>query len=223
LQAVRLLGGIRDPGAEAVEALVEVTGTGSEDLCREALVALGRVGGARGLATITPFLDSKKLEIRLAALDALLEAKADAPLGRHLGDLLSDPEPVVRERAVRCLAFCRSARAVELLCGVLADDDLGVCRAGLDALPADVRGSEIRESILSLLVRFSGELRREVGGTLRRLGAAANGTASTLVDALNDAEQAELHWIFIDTLTEIFAARPAEPTTGGDEFALVGH
>jgi HEAT repeat protein len=224
LHAVQLLGGIRDPGAEAVDALVEITRTGSDEQCREALVALGRVGDARGLATITPFLDSKKLEIRLAALDALVEAKADAPLGRHLRRLLTDPEPVVRERAVRCLACSRSTRAVEveLLRGVLADDDLGVCRAGLDALPLDACTPEIHESLLSLLPRFSGELRREVGGTLRRLGAAANGTTSTLLDALNDAEQAERHWIFIDTLAEIFAARPAEPTMGGDEFELLG-
>jgi len=222
LHAVRLLGGIRDPGAEAVEALAEITGTGSDEHCREALVALGRIGGARGLATITPFLDSKKLEIRLAALDALIEARADAPLGRHLGELLADPEPVVRERAVRRLAAARSAPAVELLRGVLADDDLGVCRAALDALPSDACTPDIRASILSLLPRFSGELRREVGGTLRRLGAAANGTASTLVDALNDAEQAECHWIFIDTLAEIFAAQPAEPTMGGGELVLLG-
>jgi HEAT repeat protein len=220
LNAIQLLGGVRDPGAEAVEALVEITSTGSDGLCRAALVALGRIGDARCLAAITPFLDSKTLEVRLAALDALVEARADAPLDGHLRGLLADPEPVVRERAVRCLASSRSARAVEPLRGVLADDDLGVCRAGLDALSSDVCTPEIRKSILSLLVRFSGELRREVGGTLRRLGAAANGTASTLLDVLNDAEQAERHWILIDTLTEIFAAPPAEPTTGGEGFAL---
>ena len=90
------------------------------------------------------------------------------------------------------------------------------------AMPADVRTPEIRAGILALGLRFSGELRREVGGTLRRLGAAANGTALMLVDALDDAEQAEHHWIFIDTLTEIFAAGPAEPTMGGEELALLG-
>ena len=221
-QSIQLLGGLRDPGTEAVDALVEITRTGSDELCREAIIALGRIGGAGTLATITPFLDSKTLEIRLPALDALAGAGTDEPLDLPLERLLRDPEPVVRERAVRCLSGSRPAWAAAPLRGALTDDDLGVCRAALDAMPSDVRTPEIRAGILALGLRFSGELRREVGGTLRRLGAAANGTALMLVDALDDAEQAEHHWIFIDTLTEIFAAGPAEPTMGGEELALLG-
>ncbi len=196
--AARLLGALHEPGSEAIASLISATGSSEPELRREALDALGRIGDKSALPVVLQALLAEERDIRLVALDAL--ARLGIPDDAHelLANMLHDPDPIIRERAISALGTGDDARVNAYLIEALGDGDLGVCRAALAAIRQGNCDGSISEHILKLLFRFPGELQQEIGTTLARL----RDTSATprLLAIIDDPEQEEFHWICIDTL-----------------------
>lgn len=110
LQAVLLLDHVRDP--RALEPLRGVLGHPDSNVVQAAILALGRLGDARTISDLLPFLEAD-IWLRMAAVEALGElrsAQAVAPLVGLLTDLMIGPiaaEALARiggGRAFRALA-----------------------------------------------------------------------------------------------------------------------
>jgi len=203
VMAARLLGGLHDPESQASEALMEAAGAEDTGLRREALVALGRLGEENALSTLCDGLEDPQAEVRLAALDALRECGCADTADARIAKLLDDPDPDVRQRAVRTLGAISSPVVSGRIAGMLDDDDRNVCRAALDVLSTDCAGDAISSRLVELIFKFSAELRYAAAGALRRLNDSAG--TSRLLEILNDPAREELHWICIDALAELHA------------------
>jgi HEAT repeat protein len=204
--AARLLGGLPAPGAQAVRDLMEAYAEGDEELRREIIVALGRIGDHEALPVILDGLAAKELEIRSAALDALAHFPGASAADEHLVELLADENPYIRERAVQTISAMKSPAALAHLPRMLNDSDRAVCRAALRVLPGDMKSEELSARIVDLMFKFSAELTADAAAALRRMD--DWGSASRLVAMLDDPKQEEFHWICIDALAEMFAGKP---------------
>ncbi len=215
IHAARLLGGIADPGPEAISALMKLTGEGSTELRREALLSLGRIGDGQALDAVLPALDAEQLEVRLAALDALGNLDGEFNMNdvvtRHLGD----PDPVIREKMVRVLDAAMGEETILHLCRAMDDEVLGVCRAALEAVTGGMACRDLREKIIQTMFRFGGNLRKEAGAALGRIGDASGAIA--LFEVLDDEEREEFHWVCIDALAEMFAHHASTSGQNGQE------
>jgi HEAT repeat protein len=201
--AARLLGALEDPGAEALAALIEAAGSDLVELRREAVRTLGRIGGAAAADTVLTALDDPETEVRLAALDALEALAAGPERDARLARLTQDPDPAIRERAVRALLTGSGSGGRAQLATILADPDLTVCRTALSVLPPELGGEDFTDLLIELAFRHGGALRKEAATALRRLG---DGSASArFLAALADPERQEVHWICIDALAELHA------------------
>lgn len=207
VHAARLLGTIGEPGSDAVAVLIEQAQSGAPELQREALESLAAIGDADALPAIRAALHSERMEIRLAALDALGRFGGAAAADVEFARLLDDPDPVIRERAVRALSAVAGAAKQRWIVRALEDDELSVCAAALQAVSGQLDADYLGEAILATMFRFSGELRFEAAAALRRIGDGAG--ADALLDALDDEDREEDHWICLDALAEIYAAAGA--------------
>ncbi len=205
--AVRLLGECASPGARAIEALEKACRSSDGALRREALLALGHIGGQQGLGALLSGLEDEAREVRLAALEGLCGLRDAPDIAGRLAALCDDPDANVRARAVQALAAGEGQEAARRLHRALVDEDIEVCRAALRALSERSYTPECRTAIVELMFRFSGELRAEAAATLKRLGDFL--AASLLLASLEDAAQEERHWICIDALAELYAAELA--------------
>ncbi|MFQ5625800.1 MAG: HEAT repeat domain-containing protein, partial [Methyloligellaceae bacterium] len=201
--AAKLLGSISDPGPQAVAALMEAAETAPAELRREALIALGQVGGAAAMPVILLALEAGQLELRLAALEALERLGAGKAALSHLIKLLDDPEPAVRERTLGLLGSLEGVKINGELIRVLDDTDMAVCRAALRAFSGEFQSPELQQKLLDLVFRFSGELRQDVGAVLQSSGSCM--ARSSLQDMLDDPEHEDQHWICVDVLAAAFA------------------
>ncbi len=204
--AARLLGGLPAPGTQAVRDLMEAYGQGDEELRREIIVALGRIGDHEALPAILQGLGAEEHAIRSAALDALEGFPGVSAADDHLVELLADEDPYIRERAVQIIGAMKSPAALGALPPMLSDSDRAVCRAALRALPGDMKSEELTARIFELMFTFSAELTVDAAAALRRMDDWAS--ASRLVAMLDDPKQEEFHWICIDALAEMFARVP---------------
>jgi HEAT repeat protein len=204
--AARLLGGLPAPGTQAVRDLMEAYGQGDEELRREIIVALGRIGDQVALPAILQGLGAEEHAIRSAALDALEGFPGVSAADDHLVELLADEDPYIRERAVQIIGAMKSPAALGALPPMLSDSDRAVCRAALRALPGDMKSEELTARIFELMFTFSAELTVDAAAALRRMD--DWGSASRLVAMLDDPKQEEFHWICIDALAEMFARVP---------------
>ena len=204
--AARLLGGLPAPGPRAVRDLMEAYAEGDEKLRREIIVALGRIGDHQALPVIVEGLAAGEHEIRSAALDAIEGFAGVSAADEHLVKLLADENPYIRERAVQTIGAMKSPAALEHLSRMLNDADRAVCRAALQALPADMKSEELSVRIVDLMFKFSAELTADAAAALRRMN--DWGSASRLAAILDDPKQEEFHWICIDALAEMFAREP---------------
>ena len=202
--AVRLLGECASPGARAIEALEKACRSSDGALRREALLALGRIGGRQGLGALLSGLEDEAREVRLAALEGLCGLHDVPDIAGRLAALCEDADPDVRARAVEALAAAGGPEAAPRLARALEDERLEVCRAALNALTGETYTPECRAAVVNLMFRFSGELRFEAAATLRRLNDFA--PALWLLATLDDAGKEEVHWICIDALAEMHAA-----------------
>ena len=206
--AARLLGGLENPGTLVETALLEACESGDVGLRREALLALGRLGGVRAISALVAGLDAGEKEVRLVALDALSALNEEHAAGGKLSALLEDPDPGVRVSVVRALAKGKGEQAVAGLCRALGDSNLQVCRAALSVLSASAYSPECRESILALMFRFGGGLRMEAAATLRRLNDYA--VADRLLKAVAAPDREKFQWIAIDARGELYAEEPMQ-------------
>ena len=209
--AVRVLGQIRPPGPNTVDALIELAGTAAHDLRAEALISLGGVGDELVRPVILEGLEAAAPEVRAAALEAVALRDRPAQVVEQLIRLLDDPDPFIRQRAVELIGRCDDPRAVEGLLGALQDQDRDVCRAAIRAISHEIAGQNLSQRLVDLLFAFSGELRIDAAAALKRLG--RFDAADDLRAILDDPERQIIHWICIDALAELFAGEP--PKQGG--------
>ena len=205
--AARLMGAIATPGSSGVDALIEAFDTGDKVLCRETVVALGRIGDKAALPVVFEALDSTHPEVRLAAVDVLKDFRLPDGAQERIDALCTDADPNLRCAAISALGSGSVAK--DCLYRALVDEDLQVCRTALNTLTSKTCGGECAERVFDLIFRFSGELRREAAAALHRVGDLRGITR--LLDMLCEPEQEELHWFCIDALSEVFAG--AMPTT----------
>ena len=199
--AARLLGGVATPGTPGVDALIEAFHAGDKALCRETIVALGRIGDEAALPVVFEALESTHPDVRLAAVEVLKEFHMPPGAQDRIGALCTDPDPNLRCAAISALGS--GSLAKDCLYRALGDEDQQVCRTALNNLTRDTCSGSCAERIHDLIFRFSGELRREAGAALRRAGDLQGVTH--LIDVLREPEQEELHWLCIDALAEFFS------------------
>ncbi len=236
--AARLLGGLAEKsGSESrlrprfLRALQAAFETGETELCREVLLALGRIGDARTVPTILAGLAAPEAELRLTAIDALgrmenvkrrrknwgrsLDSDPNfSKFEKALTRLMQDDEPAVRERAVQALDRHGLRRLpVEHWQRLLNDEDPSVCRAALGSLSRTNADANTADLVVDTMFRHSGELRHEAAGALRHLGRAP--ATARLLSLLNDPKHDELHWICLDAIADLHARQPAHPGTWG--------
>ncbi len=205
--AASLLGGLRDPGSTVVNALIESLNRGDQRLTREALLALGRIGDPAALEPILCCLAADRGDTRLAAIDALAGlggGGGSEAAGKPLVTLLDDPQPVVRDCAVRALGTAGGPLAVQHLPRMLDDEDRNVCRGAMAALTPTMANPELSERMVGNLFRFSAELRHDAAKAIKRLN--DFDSTSRLLEILHDSDQEAVHWICIDALSEIYAS-----------------
>jgi len=205
-QAVRMLGEVGEPDSQAVAALIELVEVGAPNLQCEAVDALAAIGDRKAEPVIRTALDAEHMEIRLAALDALV--RLDGVAEPDFDRLLEDPEPIIRERAVLALREVREAATGARILRALGDQNLGVCKAALQTVTRQLDQDQTGKGIVAAMHRFGGELRVEGGAALQRTGDLAG--IDALLDELADGDREEFHWICIDALAETYAG------TGGD-------
>ncbi len=236
--AARLLGELAEKsGSESrlrprfLRALQAAFETGETELCREVLLALGRIGDARTVPTILAGLAAPEAELRLTAIDALgrmenvkrrrknwgrsLDSDPNfSKFEKALTRLMQDDEPAVRERAVQALDRHGLRRLpVEHWQRLLNDEDPSVCRAALGSLSRTNADANTADLVVDTMFRHSGELRHEAAGALRHLGRAL--ATARLLSLLNDPKHDELHWICLDAIADLHARQPAHPGTWG--------
>lgn len=208
LLAARLLGQISGPGPEAVETLEEISRNPDIDLRREAYLSLGRIAEETSLPVVLEGLAADEPLIRLSALEALGGFRDTPQAGEKIAELLDDPDPYVRKRAVENLSDFAGARVSGYLLRALQDDDRDVCRAALRAVHGGESAEALSDRITDLIFEFSGELRREAAVALRKVGDTTG--AAKLLAMLKDDGQEDTHWICIDALSEFYASHPSE-------------
>ena len=199
--AARLLGGTAAPGTPGVDALIEAFHTGDTVLCREAIVALGRIGDEAALPVVFEALDSTHPDVRLAAVDVLKAFHMPGAAQERIVALCADADPNLRCAAIDALGSGPVAR--DCLYRALGDEDQQVCRIALNTLTKDTYSDKCAERIFDVIFRFSGELRKEAGVALRRMGDLQG--VNHLLEVLRDTEQEERHWLCIDALSGFFA------------------
>ena len=200
--AVRLLGGISNPGLEAVKILTSLFESNNLELHREVLLALGRIDADAVLPLLLAGLEDPHQDIRLAALEAVRSSAHIGSLQEALTTLCHDPDVFIRRRAIEVLA--KIPAAAESIWQALEDEDMEVCRTALRVLPQATYKKNCYQGIVDLMFKFSGELRFEAAATLRRLKDFAS--TSQLLTILREPAQEEVHWICIDALGEIYRA-----------------
>lgn len=208
LLAARLLGQIPGPGPEAIETLEEISRNPDIDLRREAYLSLGRIAEETSLPVVLEGLVADNPLIRLSALEALGGFRDMPQAGEKIAELLDDPDPYVRKRAVENLSDFAGARVKGYLLRALQDDDRDVCRAALRAVHGGESAEALSDRITDLIFEFSGELREEAAVALRKVGDTTG--AAKLLAMLKDDGQEDTHWICIDALSEFYATHPSE-------------
>ncbi|HJP36964.1 MAG TPA: HEAT repeat domain-containing protein [Gammaproteobacteria bacterium] len=206
--AARLLGGLDNPGMRATDVLVEAAEAGPTNLRKEAMLALGYLTDGRALPTLKRGLETADQALRLAAFDALCRFPAAPGKTESLVEILDDPDPQMRQRAIEALSADGGAGAREHLPRMIRDGDQNVCRAALRALPKESSGDGSATAILDAVFAFSAELRFEAAAAMRR----SKEFSSTryLTATISDAEEEDFHWICIDALGEMYARTPGQ-------------
>ena len=199
--AIRFLGNSAYPDSEAVTVLTDLFECDGPGLRREILLALAHIGDEKAVPIILRALEDPSVEIRLAALEAS-ESLADAVvLQGPLATLCQDQNVSIRHRAIEVLAKMPGTGGI--IWKSLEDEELDVCRTALRLVPEITDRQRDLQAILDLAFRFGGELRFDVGATLRRLKEFA--PTSQFLAMLDEPEQEQNHWICIDVLGEMHA------------------
>ena len=158
--------------------------TDDNGLKRVILAALGQIGNSRSFDLITAYLDDSSLQVRLAAISSLPEAKKKKSI-KYLDDLSEDPLWQIRAETARAFGKVGSSKAEKRLKRTLANKDDRVKAAVIEALgeysinknidifeaamfgstdiviksiAADVLGNSKKQKALELLVEAAGKI-----------------------------------------------------------------
>lgn len=121
-------------GAVVIPALLNLLKSGDEQSCIAALEALSRMRDERSYAPALALLQHPSAGVRQAAV-ALLNSLGHEALATDLPELLRDPEPLVRDAAVRVAAYSGIPSCFDLVFELANTGDAAVCRAALAHLP----------------------------------------------------------------------------------------
>jgi HEAT repeat protein len=201
--AARLLGNISSPEPPAVDVLIQACAGEDPELRREAIRSLGRIGDEKALPVILEGLEAEQEFIRMAALVASGQFTGVPDANERITKLLDDPDAAIRQKVVQTLDSQKGPAVAEYLLQALEDEDLGVCRAALNALSEEIYDEEHGKRIEELMFKFSAGLRQEAAATLRRMHDYSS--TSALLERLRDMGQEEFHWICIEALAELYA------------------
>ncbi|GAG97966.1 unnamed protein product, partial [marine sediment metagenome] len=141
--AARLLGGLANPGGQAVEVLIDLTTNAGIELRKEAIGALGRIGDPKALPNLLSVLDAPQVELRQATVEALGSFKDCSGFEQRLAQMLDDSDPMIRQRSLQILGESGSELAQEQLLNMLDDGDLEVCRAALRIINQETGNNKI--------------------------------------------------------------------------------
>jgi HEAT repeat protein len=163
---------------EEVEALGRALSRETDGRVREAIFnSLMRIGGARAVDAVLPYLRSDDAGLRTGALDALtVLAGAAAP---RLVELLDDRDPDVRLLACEVVRELPAPQATAMICELLEDEEqVNVCGAAIECL-AEIAGPEAIPVLTRCAARFAQEpfLLFAIGAAASRIGSVSAGTA----------------------------------------------
>lgn len=210
--------GRTDLGDPALTALLGATNDGHSQVRYAALLSLGELGRAPGVAAALTRLEDGDSLVREAAVIALGQIGArvaeKAPAERSelaaldqafaaLSSALGSERPEVRFQAIASLAEISPERAAPLLAPLLSDRDPKV-RAQAAAALGDARFMEAREPLATLLGDVD-EVRHEAALALARLGDAR--AVPVLLTSLPAGDRA---FDAASALAELDAARAPE-------------
>ena len=138
-----------------VDALGGALATERNARVREAIfTALSRIGTARSVEWVLPWLRSDDANLRTGALDAL--RAMTSVVVPQLPQLLHDPDADVRLLACELARNLPSEDATRLLCGLLESElEPNVCAAAVEVL-AEVGGPEALPILERCAARFRG-------------------------------------------------------------------
>lgn len=111
-------------------AIAELSGLAQDDpspvVRRQAIAALGQLGGPETLAPLTRALADQASSVRVQALQGMKNLKGTAAIADLQAMAGSDPDPTVRKQAVRLLSEIQSPEVPSLLKQAEADNDAAV-------------------------------------------------------------------------------------------------
>jgi HEAT repeat protein len=129
--AIVALGRIGDP--KAVPALVEAL-TEDKELVIVAADALGKIGDRRAFEALLGLIGHKDAAVRQAAI-AAINSLGHPDMAAHACRLLEDPNPLIRESAVKIAGYFGYRECTDLLLARCRDAAESVRRAALEHLP----------------------------------------------------------------------------------------
>jgi len=154
-------------GEKAIPHLVEAArfGENSYNVRAASLIALGHIGSAVAVDSLSEFVEDDDPLIRVKALDGL--EKADSPLVvRHAINRLNDSDADVRDKAIRMIGQMGNASHVQHIVAVLRSNDdvfIGVsCIGALGSLGGDDARIVLEEYTRNPNELLSGNAMREL-------------------------------------------------------------
>ncbi len=109
----------------AVDPLIRAFTTGNTDLCKYSVIALGKIGSKRAVATIIAAAGDGNYEVRLGAIQAM-GSIGDTRVLPALLSFFHDPNLTVRMETVQALGSYPGTEAMDLLIQALQDPDVGI-------------------------------------------------------------------------------------------------
>ncbi|HSU53217.1 MAG TPA: HEAT repeat domain-containing protein [Candidatus Dormibacteraeota bacterium] len=151
-------------GSSIIKPLVQIAGRGTPFARAYALMALGAIKDARGVALGRQALGNDSPSVRTAAIKCLWFLR-DAPATPMLIPVLRDPEPLVRASAASALGSFGSPGVVPELIALFQRGDSGDKVAAVHAL-GDIRDPQSLPLIREALVAKDSKLRKAAKAAL---------------------------------------------------------
>lgn len=201
--AARLLGDLKSPDPAVLVALSAAAASSCDELRSQALESLGRLGERAALPLLRAGLDSKSRVIRVVAAKALAQLAGDTDED-VAAELLGSEDAAIRRYGADILRSMKGEALRRLITRALGDDDPGVLRAALAAIPPVGCWPEIEERMYDFLFASQDDLRREATKVLAGVGGSV--VEMKLKALLGDPDSEHLHWICIETLAAMRTA-----------------
>ena len=203
IHATRLLIAHSNLNDELIDRLLEISTCANEALLAEIIEVFSRADNPVVLPFLEQCLKKSDRETILAALHALKVLASPITDKHTIEKLLQAEDPLIRQRSLALLAATDEQLSDKLLTDAFADDDKQVCITALQSISKESFNKKCRTTLLDLLMESGGELTVPVAAVLRRVEDCE--AIHWLLEKINDEDLTEFHWIFINTLTEIYS------------------